>query len=193
MESGVLMFDEAILLGIGGWFAVEEARYLYDKAVKTEGFIVELGSWMGRSTYALACAVRDSGKPPIIAVDRFTGSSEHRAGAPNGKVWTFPQYHDNLTRVGAVPDHVITIMGDTVQVARIFPNESVSLLFHDASHEYGFVMVDLRAWVPKVRKDGVICIHDIAWWDVERASKEAGFEVKRRDEVKPAMNSYTRI
>jgi hypothetical protein len=187
------MFDATTLLGIGGWFTIEEAKYLYDEAIKAEGLIVELGSWMGRSTYALACAVRDSKKPPIIAVDRFTGSSEHRADAPDGRVWTFPQYYDNLTRVGAIPDHVITIIGDTVQVARIFPNESVGLLFHDASHEYEFIVADLRAWVPKVRKDGVICVHDIAWWDVERAGKEAGFEVKRRDEVKPALNSFKRV
>lgn len=183
------MFDEATFWRIQGWFGVQEAIYLYQNAVKTEGLIVELGSWHGRSTYVLACAVRDSNKLPIIAVDRFTGSSEHRPGGTQ-PIWTFPFYWKNLTEAGVIPNHVITIIGDTVQSARHFANESVGLLLHDASHEFELFAADFKAWLPKMRKDGLMCVHDIVVGGVLKAAADAGFNIIHKDTVLPSLNSF---
>lgn len=182
------MFNEEVFERIGGWISIEEAKYLYTKASEQEGFIVELGSWKGKSTYALACAVRDSGKPPMISVDRFTGSSEHRA--VGREVWTFPDYRDNLKRVGVFPNHVITIIGDTVQTARLFADESLGFLFHDASHELELVKDDFKAWLPKVRKDGLICVHDLTRGAVYHAAVNAGFRLSLEKSITPASNCF---
>lgn len=184
------MFDEEVFKGIVGWFTHTEARHLYDTAIEREGLVVELGSWLGKSTYALACAVRDSKKPPIIAVDRFTGSSEHRAGGR--EVWTFPQYYDTLKKAGVIPNHIITIIGDIVQTARLFANESVGLLFHDGSHEPDLVREDFRVWLPKVRKDGIVFVHDLTVGDVLKLSRDVGFELRHKDKMPTALNSFTR-
>lgn len=169
------MFDEEMFRSMAGWFGVEEAKVLYEKVVETQGLVVELGSWAGRSTYALACAVRDSNKPPMIAVDRFTGSHEHRR---NGRpVWTFPLYWRNMSNAKMVPDHIISVIGDTVQTARLFANESVGFLFHDASHEFDNVCADLNAWLPKLRKDGVLCTHDLDVGTVQECGRRAGFNI----------------
>lgn len=189
MGSGILMFDEEVFNRIGGWFTVEEARCLYHRAIEVEALIVELGSWQGKSTYALACAVRDSHKPPVIAVDRFTGSTEHRPGGTQ-PIWTFPQYWQNLTDAKVIPDHVITIIGDTVQTARLFASEAVGFLLHDASHEPEFVAADFKAWLPKVRKDGLIWVHDLTVGAVHRAAADAGFTLTVAETIRPASNCF---
>ena len=44
------------------------------------GSVVEIGSYLGRSTCFLALGVQRAARPMVIAVDHFGGSPEHQAG-----------------------------------------------------------------------------------------------------------------
>lgn len=54
-------------------------------------------------------------------------------------------------------------------------NDSIDIVFIDADHSYDSVMSDIKAWIGKVRKGGIISGHDYlnsAHRDVKRAVDE---------------------
>lgn len=49
----------------------------------------------------------------------------------------------------------------TVEAARCLPDESLDFVFIDADHTLAAVRTDIRAWAPKVKKDGWLVGHDV--------------------------------
>jgi cephalosporin hydroxylase len=41
--------------------------------------------------------------------------------------------------------------------------DRLEVLFLDSGHEYGHVLAELRAWVPRVTRGGVVLVHDTEW------------------------------
>ncbi|RVT92831.1 class I SAM-dependent methyltransferase [Sphingomonas crocodyli] len=53
-----------------GWTNLTEVNLLYTLAKNVEGPVLEIGPWLGRSTLAIAAAIRDSGKEtPFDTID----------------------------------------------------------------------------------------------------------------------------
>lgn len=52
------------------------------------------------------------------------------------------------------------IKGKSVDVAKTFEDGSLDFVYIDADHSYEAVKEDYNAWLPKVRKGGVIAGHD---------------------------------
>jgi predicted O-methyltransferase YrrM len=52
------------------------------------------------------------------------------------------------------------IRGWSTDVAKTIPDGSLDFVFIDANHTYEFVVADIAAWDPKVRKGGIIYGHD---------------------------------
>ena len=48
----------------------------------------------------------------------------------------------------------------SVKAARRFEDGSLDFVYIDGAHEYESVYQDIRAWAPKVRKDGLVIGHD---------------------------------
>jgi len=48
----------------------------------------------------------------------------------------------------------------SVDAAKEIPDGSLDFLYLDANHTLQYVIADLAAWVPKVRKGGIIAGHD---------------------------------
>jgi predicted O-methyltransferase YrrM len=51
-------------------------------------------------------------------------------------------------------------------------DKSVDLVFIDASHDYNSVIKDIKAWMPKIKKGGILCGHDIQFPGVFKATRE---------------------
>ncbi len=64
---------------IPGWFNYSETYNIIVDQINDDGKIVEIGSFLGRSTHYLATALYNAGKEnvKIYSVDTFEGSSEH--------------------------------------------------------------------------------------------------------------------
>ena len=151
---------------IPGWFNFQN---LYDEAVRrarSGDHFVEVGCWMGRSTVYLAKQIRRSGKSIALdAVDTWEGSpteKQHRDTVQKlreqGK--TLRQVFDaNLAACG-VADLVRPICGRSTEVAELYPDASLALVYIDADHRYECVAADIEAWLPKVRKGGCLAGHD---------------------------------
>ena len=63
-------------LATEGWMKTAELEWLAEKAANLR-YVVEVGSWMGRSTTAMADNMEGLGL--ILAVDTWRGSEEHES------------------------------------------------------------------------------------------------------------------
>jgi hypothetical protein len=147
---------------IQGWMTRGELAQLFEWAGDMDS-IVELGSWKGRSTYALAKGTRG----PVTCIDKFKGSAgdvgHARLVAESGGS-TLGEFLRNVEDCGNVRPFIC----DTAEAAAAVAD--VDMVFVDAGHSYAEVVADLRAWAPKARK--LICGHDYQSPDVRRAIDE---------------------
>lgn len=73
---------------------------------------------------------------------------------------------------------------NSVLAASIFPNGYFDMVYIDADHRYEFVLLDIRSWLPKVKKGGILGGHDYGnrgTPDVKRAVDECFMEVEQFD------------
>lgn len=86
---------------------------------------------------------------------------------------------DNITGVDLVnkpklDDKIRYIQGDSSNSAKMFKDESFDIIFIDADHSYTAAKKDILAWLPKVRKGGVLAGHDfnVRYYGVIKAVDE---------------------
>ena len=156
-RSGLL----AALEGVEGWLGDDEAWSLHRLAATLPGTapatVVEIGSWKGRSTIALATGIgARPGKGVVIAVDPHQGGHAHRM---LGEEDTFDQFVANLRGAG-VADLVQPIRAASTAARGRVPDRSVDLLFVDGSHEIEHVLADIDAWESALRPGATVAFHD---------------------------------
>lgn len=158
------------LEGVEGWTTEAQLSALLDLGLAAPGSaptFVEIGSWKGRSTIALATALEargDGGK--VFAVDPHLGSSEHRREGE--AVDTYTEFLANVRRAG-VDDYVEPLRMPSLEASTRFSPGSVSLLFIDGSHDYPDVLADLDAWTPLLAPGAGVAVDDVLWPGVLRA------------------------
>lgn len=155
------------------WFNFASVYRQLVQACDICGKIVEVGSWKGKSTaFLLVEAWNKSPRIEIYAVDTWAGSTEHAdaASVKNGTL-----YNEFLANVKPVSRQLIPLRMPSVQGANFFPDQSVDSVFIDAAHDYENVRADIAAWLPKVKKGGILAGHDYmcGWPGVDRAVAEA--------------------
>lgn len=160
---------------IQGWFNFEGE---YQRAVamaRLGAKFVEVGAWRGKSTAFLASEVKRSGKNiELNVVDTWRGSNEdyHQQVVRAAGGDLFPEFWENMRNL-QVDEFVRPHRMHSVDAAQRFDDDSVDFCYIDASHDFQSVRNDLRAWLPKIRSDGVIAGHDIHCDDVKAAVQDA--------------------
>ena len=149
-------------LSIDGWLTRNEAATLYELATRAKGAIVEIGSWQGRSTAALALGSMDGSQHPVYAIDSFVGvpplDRPTAGGQRPGWSSSSPELlRANLDRVG-VNGLVRIVPKPSLEAAAEAPE--CDLLFVDGGHDYDSVKIDLAAYLPKVQLGGFVALHD---------------------------------
>ena len=151
----------AALKGVEGWFSPDQVARLAERAaaVQPGGRIVEIGSFRGRSTIAIARSA-----PPgveIVAVDPHAGT-DRGPQEIDGLAAAAAEDHDaflaNLDRAG---------VRDRVTYVRMFSHEAlnempgpVDLLHIDGAHRFTPARADIRHWGARVAPGGTMLIHD---------------------------------
>src|SRR5262245_22680413 len=154
--------------GIEGFLHDLEGYMLMQLAAKGGGVgaIVEIGSFMGRSTSFLAAGSKMAGREKVVAVDHFRGSTEHQAGQHFANPTliqfgtTFHRFQENLRRVN-LDDYVTPIRASSGEAVREW-QAPIRLLFIDGDHEYESVRNDFEAWSRFVVPHGLVCMHDVS-------------------------------
>ena|SRR5437763_33087 len=132
------------------------------------GAVVEIGSYLGRSTAFLATGSKAAGREKVVAVDHFLGSPEHQPGQPYASPTlaqegtTFPRFQENLRRL-ELDDHVTPVVAPSAEAVKQWAGP-IRLLFIDGDHSYEESRRDFELWSPFVVRHGLICFHDIPGW-----------------------------
>jgi predicted O-methyltransferase YrrM len=129
---------------IMGYTTSAELCLLYHLAVAARGpgRIVEIGSYLGRSTIVLASACADEQREPVIAVDPHTAALGIE-GLPTSD--TLAEFLANVTSAG-MREHVELRHATSVEAAKSWGGEPVRLQFVDGWHSYDAVMEDVGSW-----------------------------------------------
>ena len=148
-------------LTIPGWMLRSELTWLFNVS-RFMGTILEVGSWMGRSTYILC----SSCKGTVFAVDHFRGSSEHQELIKAG-IDPYVGFKGNMDKF----ENLVTIRADSRRAAEILciPGK-FDMVFLDGAHEYDEFMGDLAVWAARARV--ILCGHDGNYESIKRALSE---------------------
>lgn len=146
-------------MSVEGQLSRAEARKLIELAANVPGgsVIVEIGSFRGRSTIALALGATMGNVNRVYAIDphlEFQGVFGGQFG-PND----LAELYSNLVkaRVG----HVVAVVSLSSQAAaRAWTQKNIGLLWIDGDHRYPAVCADYHCWSPFVVPDGVVAFHD---------------------------------
>jgi len=137
-----LSWDFASVMAINGLMRRAEVKCLYERAQEAsgQGVIVEIGSYRGLSTVALARGSMKGPRIPVFAVD--------------------PHGFQNVLFSGAAPMiHPIALPSQQAVAGWKHP---ISLLWIDGCHDYDSVREDFLLWSPFVLSGGWVAIHDSA-------------------------------
>ena len=142
-----------------GWLSKREAEFLFTLAsvVARGEAVVEIGSYKGRSTIALASGVHAG--VPVYTVDPHTGC---RFEVEQGlRIDTWTEFPANVARAGATP--VIPIRSTSVDAAASYGGPKVGMLFIDGWHSTEAVVTDFTSWKPHLASDPAVVFVD--WFD----------------------------
>lgn len=180
-----MQIDIVPALGIQGWMEPFELQWLAEQAARCTT-IVEIGSWKGRSTRALAdhiglelwerSAASDPlherpigfvGLPTVYVVDDWIDARDATDGT-NFELVVKTRYEIEAEWRENLKDHldagrIVLCRGNSPDVAPALrprlPN-GADFIFIDGNHNYDGVLADLRAYRPLVRSGGIIAGHD---------------------------------
>jgi predicted O-methyltransferase YrrM len=165
--------DDPILaaaIAAPGFMPVDEGYALHEAAVAVQasGPLLEVGSYLGKSTLYLAAAARVRGTQ-VVTVDHHRGSEEHQPGwayhdptlvdPERGQVDTLPGFRRTIAAAGA-EDLVVAIVSRSETVAALWALP-LAFVFLDGSHTDVSAQRDLRCWAPHLAVGGVLAIHDV--------------------------------
>jgi len=130
---------------IRGWLSRDAAMLLYGLAREVaEGCVVEVGSFRGRSTLALARGVEHGHGARVYAVEPhepFVGPRGGEFGAEDRAA-----FFRNMVRTGAYRQ--VRLLNTSSEVVAAGWKEPVALLWLDGDHSYEGVRRDFDAWAP---------------------------------------------
>lgn len=141
---------------IPGWFDFRDIYLLAVRRAEDGDSLVEVGSWMGRSTAFLAVEAANSGKSLMVySVDTWLGCPVLKEAAAKSDV-----YGAFLAKTARASSMIVPIREESEKAASRFADGSLAMVFLDAGHSYEAVRKDIWAWMPKVKPGGLLGGHD---------------------------------
>jgi predicted O-methyltransferase YrrM len=150
---------------VEGMLFEDEPRWLYDRAKEADRLIIEIGSFVGKSTICLAQGAIEGRDAKVWSID------PHTLLGPGPLA--YPRLIENLNRFN-VRDQVEVLVTSSADAIRFFPETSASLIFIDGAHDYQNVCRDLDLYLTILDHGGIIAVHDCnpTYPGIMRAVKE---------------------
>jgi predicted O-methyltransferase YrrM len=140
-------FTAPVELGLLHWLA---------RAQAPRGRVVEIGSYLGRSTVVLAAATAEVGGAPVCAVDPHIAALTIEVEQPRD---TREEFLANVARA-QLAEHVELIHTFSVEAAAGWRGDPISLLFIDGYHTVEAVLEDWNSWQPYLTHDACVVFDD---------------------------------
>jgi predicted O-methyltransferase YrrM len=158
-----------------GFLPIDEAMALFAVAVRAlqvgGGPLLEIGSYLGRSTLFLAAAIAAADATPVVvfSVDHHRGSEEMQQGWPDhdpalvdprsGRMDSLARFRATIEAARA-EDLVVGVVGDSARVAANWTTP-LALVFVDGGHGEATCWADYRGWARHVAPGGYLVFHDV--------------------------------
>lgn len=150
-------------LACDGFMSPEELTWLA-KESKNKSIVIELGSWHGRSSRAIADNLPKDGV--LYCLDTWQGSiAEQETNHISAKQMSGDHAYDEFCR--NVWEHiesgkVIPLRMHGEYAAKLLLDKGIQadLIFIDGGHQYSEVQQDINSFLPLLKKDGVMSGHD---------------------------------
>lgn len=120
--------------------------------------IVEIGSYLGRSTTFFALTMRTLGGGEVVAIDPHTGDRQQMEALGVDTLPSFDLFQAHIAAVG-VQDLVTPIVKRSTDVAADW-DRPIDFLYIDGWHSYDAVLEDGRAWLPHLSPEGIVFFDD---------------------------------
>lgn len=180
-------------LDISGFLYESQVLALYDMAFglpDRHPVVVEIGSWMGKSSFALAKGIKSKSDPVLYCIDPFETDSaslftETLTGIARSLACSVEQQFIRNMKKNGVYEMIKLLNGRSTEFAATFA-EDIDLLFIDGDHSYEAVMRDFEDWSKFLKPGGIIALHDV---DFDPALSPTGDE----DFVGPGLVAQEKI
>jgi glycosyltransferase involved in cell wall biosynthesis len=164
-----------------GWLQEDTARALARQVSEDTRIIVELGSWLGRSTRYLAELTRNAF---VIAVDHWQGSEEHHQNS-EWRQWLPTLYETFLVNCWDYRERILPVRLSTQEGLNLIARLGIppDLIYVDAAHDIDSVRQDLRTTVqlfPEVAIVGDDWFANSVQQGVREVVQECGLEARFR-------------
>jgi MMP 1-O-methyltransferase len=142
-----------------GFLEEQESRFLVILAACTpaEGAIVEIGSFKGKSTIALASVAARYGLGPVVAIDPHTAPSPTDPDLAPGAS-SFDEFMAAI-RDANLEKHVDAHRTFSREVAKSW-SRPIRLLWIDGEHTYKGAKEDFDLFSPYLSKGAIVALHD---------------------------------
>lgn len=157
-----------------GWFNFVKYYEEIANNLKHGDMIVEVGTYKGKSILYLAEHIKEHKlNVKLYGVDNFKGESTVNE--------TSDQIRDDYYRnIRPLKNYINTLEYPSLQAVKGFPDGILAFVFIDAAHDYDSVKADILAWLPKVKKGGILSGHDYNYPDVKKAVDELLTDVRSK-------------
>jgi predicted O-methyltransferase YrrM len=154
---------------IHGWWAPDAGRKLYELVKRSEGNVLELGAWCGRSTAWIAAALAARGDEAFVhSVDTWEGTPDEPVHAelmkdlPEG-LTLLGLWQRNLKELD-LDGYAVYWKLTTREARRIFQGSTFGVLLIDADHSYKAVKWDFENYSELVPVGGYVVLDDVPSW-----------------------------
>lgn len=128
--------------------------------------IIEIGSWLGRSTRYIAGLLPENGK--LYAVDTWLGSSSENQHMTDKRLtYLYQLFLSNVKHAG-LTNKIVPVRMDSIEASNAL-NVKADLIYIDGAHDTASVKADILAWLKHLSPDGVMCGDDWKWATVREA------------------------
>ena len=152
------------------WFSYPQLYSLVVMNATHGSKFVEVGSWKGKSAAYMCVEIANSMKQiQFYCVDTWQGSAEHQSMDDLSGL-----YNLFIKNMEPVKNYYTPLKMTSLDASLMFEDKSLDFVFIDASHEYAHVLLDIDAWLPKVKPGGILAGHDYtpSWPGVVKAVNE---------------------
>ncbi len=167
LKHGLKYFPIACYWNIDGWLSEGEAMALYDIALglpEHEPVVVEIGSWLGKSSVILAKGMRKKSNSTLYCIDPFdaTGDilsrSDYNQRVKKVRGTLKETFTSNVTKSG-VYRYIKILEGKSYDFVEQW-NKEIDFLFIDGDHSYEATLRDFLSWNKFIKTGGYIAFHD---------------------------------
>ena len=156
-------------LDIPGWLSIPEAVALFRvgafemPAQYTN--VVEIGSWVGKSSVVLGKALQKRGTGTLYCIDPFDTSGDeeshqaYQTAQKNFKITPLETFQKNIHHFH-LEDQIETLQGFSHDFSKEW-DKPIGFLFIDGNHDYDAVLRDFLEWSPHLVPGGIIAFHDV--------------------------------